>query len=116
MLGIYENANEARSDIHEINKELRKLKFSTRYQFDVRMLNDSSDYAKILKYAEYLRTSNDLFDDQISFNSSGHGNYEKDEIEKRENERIGDLGEEEKTWNTTGCYSVGYRPYYGGGL
>lgn len=86
VLGIYENANEARSDIHEINKELRKLKFSTRYQFDVRMLNDSSDYAKILRYAEYLRTSNDLFDDQLSFNSSGHGNYEKDEIEKRENE------------------------------
>ena len=86
VLGIYENAKEARADIHEINKELRKLRFSTRYQFDVRMLTDDSDYAKILKYAEYLKTSNDLFDDQVSMEAAGHGIYEKDEIEKRENE------------------------------
>ena len=86
VLGIYENAKEARADIHEINKELRKLRFSTRYQFDVRMLTDNSDYAKILKYAEYLKTSNDLFDDQVSMEAAGHGIYEKDEIEKRENE------------------------------
>ena len=86
VLGIYENATDARADIHEINKELRKLRFSTRYQFDVRMLTDNSDYAKILKYAEYLKTSNDLFDDQVSMEAAGHGIYEKDEIEKRENE------------------------------
>ena len=86
VLGIYENAKEARADIHEINKELRKLRFSTRYQFDVRMLTDNSDYAQILKYAEYLKTSNDLFDDQVSMEAAGHGIYEKDEIEKRENE------------------------------
>ena len=50
------------------------------------MLTDNSDYAKILKYAEYLKTSNDLFDDQVSMEAAGHGIYEKDEIEKRENE------------------------------
>ena len=86
VLSIYEHARTALSDIREINKELRKLKFSTQYQFDVKMLRDHSDYTKVLNYAEYLQSANDLFDDQISFNSSGHGKYEKDEIEKRENE------------------------------
>lgn len=86
VLSIYEHARTALSDIREINKELRKLKFSTQYQFDVKMLRDHSDYAKVLNYAEYLQSTNDLFDDQISFNSSGYGKYEKDEIEKRENE------------------------------
>ena len=52
----------------------------------MKMLRDHSDYTKVLNYAEYLQSANDLFDDQISFNSSGYGKYEKDEIEKRENE------------------------------
>ena len=86
VLSIYEHARTALSDIREINKELRKLKFSTQYQFDVKLLRDHSDYTKVLNYAEYLQSANDLFDDQISFNSSGYGKYEKDEIEKRENE------------------------------
>lgn len=86
VLSIYEYAREALGDIREINKELRKLKFSTQYQFDVKMLRDRSDYAKVLNYAEYLQSANDLSDDQLSFNSAGYGKYEKDEIEKQENE------------------------------
>ena len=41
------------------------------------MLRDHSDYAKVLNYAEYLQSANDLFDDQISFDSAGHGKYER---------------------------------------
>ena len=64
VLSIYEHARTALADIREINKELHKLKFSTQYQFEVKM----------------------LFDDQISFDSAGHGKYEREEIEKREKE------------------------------
>lgn len=86
VLSIYEHARTALADIREINKELHKLKFSTQYQFEVKMLRDHSDYAKVLNYAEYLQSANDLFDDQISFDSAGHGKYEREEIEKREKE------------------------------
>lgn len=84
VLNIYNTAKEAKDDIVDINKELRKLQFATRYQFDVRMLSDNSDYAKILRYAEFLHETNDLSDGQMSFTSLM--GYENDEVEKRETE------------------------------
>lgn len=84
VLNIYEAAKSARSDITDINKELRKLQFSTRYQFDVRMLNDNSDYARILRYAEYLQETNDMGDGQMSF--AAVTGYDNDEVETRERE------------------------------
>ncbi|MDQ9824825.1 hypothetical protein RFZ44_16060, partial [Acinetobacter sp. 163] len=36
VLNIYNTAKEAKNDISDINKELRKLQFSTKYQFDVK--------------------------------------------------------------------------------
>lgn len=85
VLNIYETAQTARSDISDINKELRKLQFSTRYQFDVRLLNDTSDYAKILRYARYLQETNNMADEgQLTF--MGFMGYDNDEVETRENE------------------------------
>ena len=84
VLNIYETAKDARSDISEINKELRKLQFSTKYQFDVKMLSDNSDYAKILRYAEYLQETNNMSDGQMTFTSLM--GYETDEVETRERE------------------------------
>lgn len=84
VLNIYNTAKEAKDDISDINKELRKLQFSTKYQFDVKMLNDNSDYAKILKYAEYLKETNNMSDGQMTF--TGLMGYESDEVETRERE------------------------------
>lgn len=84
VLNIYETAKDARNDISDINKELRKLQFSTRYQFDVKMLSDNSDYAKILRYAEYLQETNNMSDGQMTF--TGLMGYESDEVETREKE------------------------------
>ncbi len=84
VLNIYETAKDARSDIADINKELRKLQFSTKYQFDVKLLDDNSDYAKILRYAEYLQETNNLSDGQMSFTSLM--GYDGDEVETREKE------------------------------
>ncbi|MCM1243067.1 MAG: AAA family ATPase [Roseburia sp.] len=84
VLNIYETAKDARNDILDINKELRKLQFSTRYQFDVKMLSDNSDYAKILRYAEYLQETNNMSDGQMALTSLM--GYENDEVETRERE------------------------------
>lgn len=84
VLNIYETAKDARSDIADINKELRKLQFSTKYQFDVKLLDDNSDYAKILRYAEYLQKTNNLSDGQMSLTSLM--GYDGDEVETREKE------------------------------
>lgn len=84
VLNIYNTAKDAKDDISDINKELRKLQFSTKYQFDVKMLNDNSDYAKILRYAEYLQETNNMSDGQMTFTSLM--GYENDEVETRERE------------------------------
>ena len=84
VLNIYNSAKDAKDDISDINKELRKLQFSTKYQFDVKMLNDNSDYAKILRYAEYLQETNNMSDGQMTFTSLM--SYENDEVETRERE------------------------------
>ncbi len=84
VLSIYETAKEARSDISDINKELRKLQFSTRYQFDVRLLNDNSEYARILRYAEYLQKTNNMADGQMTLTSLM--GYENEEVEEQERE------------------------------
>lgn len=84
VLNIYNAAKDAKDDISDINKELRKLQFSTKYQFDVKMLNDNSDYAKILRYAEYLQETNNMSDGQMTFTSLM--GYESDEVETRERE------------------------------
>ncbi len=84
VLNIYHAAKDAKDDIGDINKELRKLQFATKYQFDVRMLNDNSDYAKILRYAEYLQETNNMSDGQMTLTSLM--GYENDEVETRERE------------------------------
>lgn len=84
VLNIYHTAKDAKNDISDINKELRKLRFSTKYQFDVKMLNDNSDYAKILRYAEYLQETNNMSDGQMAL--TGLMGYENDEVETRERE------------------------------
>ena len=81
---IYETAKDAIKDILEINKELRKLQFSTKYQFDVNMLDDNSDYAKILRYARYLKETNNMSDGQMTLTDLM--GYENDEVETREKE------------------------------
>ncbi len=84
VLSIYEAAKDARSDIRDINRELQKLRFSTRYQFDVKMLADSSDYAKVLRYAQYLQETGTTAEGQMSL--AGLTAYNHDEAGAREGE------------------------------
>lgn len=52
---IYKNVEDAKRDANLINKELEELKFSTTYTFKMSARNDDSSYAKIYKYAKYLK-------------------------------------------------------------
>ncbi len=54
VLTILKSCNRSIEDLKLINAELAKLKFSTRYQFEVRFNRDASDYARVIDYARYL--------------------------------------------------------------
>lgn len=54
VLTIMNTCEKALEDLKQINAELGKLNFSTKYQFDVHYVKDGSEYAKIIEYAKYL--------------------------------------------------------------
>lgn len=84
VLKIKTNIEEAQTEIKEINKQLKKLQFTTTYQFDVKNVSGISDYAKILEYADYLKKTNRIDNGQIMLGSVV--DYDEDEAAKRENE------------------------------
>lgn len=54
VLTIMKACDNALDDLKQINAELAKLNFSTKYQFDVHYVKDGSEFAKIIEYAKYL--------------------------------------------------------------
>lgn len=83
VLKIKTNIEEALADIKEINRQLKKLQFTTTYQFDVKNVTGTSDYARILEYADYLKKTNRI-DDQIMIGTVV--GYDENEATKREEE------------------------------
>ncbi|MDY5653179.1 MAG: SbcC/MukB-like Walker B domain-containing protein [Erysipelotrichaceae bacterium] len=84
VLKIKTNIEDAQADIKDINRQLKKLQFSTTYQFDVKNVSGTSDYARILDYADYLKKTNNIDDGQIMITSVT--GYDESEAEKREEE------------------------------
>lgn len=84
VLKIKANIEDAQNDIKEINRQLKKLQFTTTYQFDVKNVTGTSDYARILDYADYLKKTNRIDDGQIMIGSII--DYDENEAEKRERE------------------------------
>lgn len=54
VLTILKSCEKAQDDLKLINGELDKLKFSAKYEFDVKYVKDGSEYARIIEYAKYL--------------------------------------------------------------
>ncbi len=80
---VYQAAQEALHVTAEINKELRKLSFSTKYEFDIHLLHDGSDYAKILEFSEYLEKTNPKDISQMTLPGIyGYSSSEMDDMEK----------------------------------
>ena len=62
VLTIMNTCEKAMDDLKQINAELAKLNFATKYQFDVHYVKDGSEYAKIIEYAKYLDEREQLGD------------------------------------------------------
>ena len=89
VLTILKACDNARDDLKQINSELAKLNFSTRYQFDVHYVKDGSEYSKIIAYAKYLDEREQLGDTsgQMTFDiltsvSDGEGEQLEKELKQ----------------------------------
>ncbi|WP_313347131.1 SbcC/MukB-like Walker B domain-containing protein [Sedimentibacter sp.] len=60
VLTVLKSCESAKNDLKLINAELSRLKFKSKYEFDVEYAKDGSDYDKILEYAKYLKEREDL--------------------------------------------------------
>lgn len=60
VLTVLKSCESAKDDLKLINTELSRLKFKSKYEFEVKYAKDGSDYEKILEYAKYLKEREDL--------------------------------------------------------
>jgi len=60
VLTVLKSCESAKDDLKLINAELSRLKFKSKYEFEVKYVKDGSDYEKILEYAKYLKEREDL--------------------------------------------------------
>jgi hypothetical protein len=86
VLTVLKSCEAARDDLKLINAELARLKFKSKYAFDVKYVKDGSDYGKILEYANYLKEREELgttssqmtFDAMASYSDDKGEDLEKD--------------------------------------
>jgi DNA repair exonuclease SbcCD ATPase subunit len=60
VLTVLKSCESAKDDLKLINAELSRLKFKSKYEFEVKYVKDGSDYEKILEYAKYLKEREEL--------------------------------------------------------
>jgi hypothetical protein len=60
VLTVLKSCENAKDDLKLINAELSRLKFKSKYEFEVKYVMDGSNYEKILEYAKYLKEREDL--------------------------------------------------------
>jgi energy-coupling factor transporter ATP-binding protein EcfA2 len=60
VLTVLKSCESAREDLKGMNRELARLKFRSKYEFEVKYVKDGSDYEKILEYARYLKEREEL--------------------------------------------------------
>ncbi|KAF5050269.1 putative exonuclease SbcCD, C subunit [anaerobic digester metagenome] len=60
VLTVLKSCESAKDDLRLINAELARLKFESKYEFEVKYVKDGSDYEKILEYANYLKEREEL--------------------------------------------------------
>ncbi len=85
VLTVLKSCEAARDDLKLMNAELARLKFKSKYAFDVKYVKDGSDYEKILEYAKYLKEREELgtTSGQITFDAlTSYSNDKGEELEK----------------------------------
>ena len=86
MLTILKCCERAREELREINIELAKLQFSSKYQFSVDYVKDGSEYMQIIRYAKYLDEQEQLGGTDGQGVLSFLGSHSDDEIQQLEQE------------------------------
>lgn len=102
VLTVLKSCESAKDDLKYINRELERLKFKSKYEFDVKYVKDGSDYEKILKYAKYLKEREELGGgfwqntfDSVTLFSDDEGEKFEEDIKKIIN-RIADSNDKEQ--------------------
>lgn len=78
VLRIYTACVDAMREITKMNHKLAKLNFKEKYQFEILLRDDGTDFAKIIKYAEYMT--------QLTGLADSDPDYTAEEIEEMEQE------------------------------
>lgn len=78
VLRIYTACVDAMREITKMNHKLAKLNFKEKYQFEILLRDDGTDFAKIIKYAEYMT--------QLTGLTDSDPDYTAEEIEEMEQE------------------------------
>lgn len=60
VLTVLKSCENAKDDLKLINAELSRLKFKSKYEFEVKYVKDGSNYEKILEYAKFLKEREEL--------------------------------------------------------
>lgn len=55
VLTVLKSCDSAQDDLKLINAELSRLRFTSKYEFEVKFVKDGSAYEKILEYARFLK-------------------------------------------------------------
>ncbi|MBO2536541.1 SbcC/MukB-like Walker B domain-containing protein [Rummeliibacillus suwonensis] len=85
VLTVLKFCEAAIDDLKLINSELARLKFKSKYAFDIKYVKDGSDYGKILEYANYLKEREELgtTPSQLTFDSmTSYSNDKGEELER----------------------------------
>ncbi|QSX05587.1 hypothetical protein JYG23_13050 [Sedimentibacter sp. zth1] len=85
VLMVLKSCEAARNDLKLINAELARLKFKSKYEFDVKYVKDGSDYEEILDYAKYLKECGELgtTSEQMTLDAlTSYSNDKGEELEK----------------------------------
>lgn len=80
VLRIYTACVDAMREITKMNHKLAKLNFKEKYQFEILLRDDGTDFAKIIEYAKYMTETNSPVPGQLSFA------YSPEKIEEMEQE------------------------------
>ncbi|WP_458413033.1 SbcC/MukB-like Walker B domain-containing protein [Schinkia sp. CFF1] len=86
VLTVLKSCEAARDDLKLINAELARLKFKSKYAFDVKYVKDGSDYGKILEYASYLKEREELGTTSSQMTFDAMTSYSDDKGEELEKE------------------------------
>ncbi|MGN6715263.1 SbcC/MukB-like Walker B domain-containing protein [Anaerocolumna jejuensis] len=86
VLTVLKSCENAKDDLKLINAELSRLKFKSKYEFEVKYVKDGSNYEKILEYAKYLKEREDLGTSSGQMTLTMLTNYSDDKGEEMEKE------------------------------